>query len=379
MNNSKRLVSIDRLRGFIMVLMAIDHANEFIAHQHSSGEFWGGSLPYYKSALPFLTRFVTHLSAPGFFFLMGVSMLLFTRSRRDQGWSEWQIMRHFLTRGLLLIGLQIAVENYAWSLSLSPSSGRPPGIPASPDITYYGVLYALGGTMILGSLLLRLKPIWLTGIGAALILATEFLTPAPAMVSESFSPLWQLLMVPGFSENILVYYPVLPWLGLVLFGMMFAHLLKVDAQKALAQAWKVGGMLLIAFLLLRLGNGFGNLQLPPGDSWIDFLNVVKYPPSITFLLFTMGVNLMFLSAFARVNRFEKYLYPLEIFGRGPLFFYVAHLYLYAGIGIWIGAAGTSQPVMYLYWLLGLAILFPISLWFGNLKQKSPPDSILHFF
>jgi len=91
-----RLFSIDALRGLIMVLMALDHANYFITNLHSIGEYWGGSpLPVYNDPLVFLTRFVTHLAAPGFFFLMGTGMILFANSRQKQGWKKSAIIQHF--------------------------------------------------------------------------------------------------------------------------------------------------------------------------------------------------------------------------------------------------------------------------------------------
>ena len=142
-----RLIPLDALRGLVMVLMALDHANHFIAQQHSPGEYWGGPFPAYHSALAFLTRLVTHLSAPGFFFLMGVGMVLFADSRRKRGWGEGAIVRHLLVRGGLLVVLQLLVVNRAWELS--------PG-GWGLDI-YIGVLFALGGTMILGSALLWLR------------------------------------------------------------------------------------------------------------------------------------------------------------------------------------------------------------------------------
>src|SRR5262245_23693850 len=109
-----RLLPLDMVRGLLMIVMALDHANLFIAHQHSSGEFWNRPLPHYESAIAFLTRFVTHMAAPGFFFLMGAGMILFAEARRDLGWSEWRIARQFVVRGLALIGLQMLVENPAW-------------------------------------------------------------------------------------------------------------------------------------------------------------------------------------------------------------------------------------------------------------------------
>ena len=131
-----RLLAVDALRGLIIVVMALDHANHFVAQKHPSGEQWGGSFPIYGDTITFLTRFVTHLAAPGFFFLMGVGMLLFAKSRRRQGWSRWIVIRHFMVRGALLILLQFFVINRAWELS-------PGGWQLD---TYVGVLFALGGT-----------------------------------------------------------------------------------------------------------------------------------------------------------------------------------------------------------------------------------------
>src|SRR5512139_3059913 len=101
--SSARLLPVDALRGLIIVCMALDHANHFVAQKHSSSEMWGGPFPTYTDPLAFLTRLITHLSAPGFFFLMGVGMFLFASARRKQGWSEWAILRFFLMRGGILI------------------------------------------------------------------------------------------------------------------------------------------------------------------------------------------------------------------------------------------------------------------------------------
>ncbi len=100
-----RLLPLDLLRGLLMVLMALDHANFHIAQQHSSGEYWGGYFPAFSTPIHFLFRFVTHFSAPGFFFTMGVGMVLFASSRKKKGWKEPKIWGHFLLRGFVLIAL----------------------------------------------------------------------------------------------------------------------------------------------------------------------------------------------------------------------------------------------------------------------------------
>jgi uncharacterized membrane protein len=317
---------------------------------------------------------MTHPCAPGFFFLMGVSMLSFSNSRRKRGWSEWAIIRHFLIRGGLLIALQLLVVNRAWELS-------PGGWGVE---VYVGVLFALGSTMILGSLLLGLKPSHLLVWTVALFLGTELLHPDPSLWGRiSISGIDRLSLVlirPGGDSNLWSNYPVLPWLELVTFGMVFGHWLLEDARKAFERAFKLGAAFLVAFVIIRYLDGFGNIRPRMGNTWIDFLNPVKYPPSITFTLLTTGVNLIILGLLGQVDeRLQRFFQPLVVFGQASLFFYLIHLFLYAGLGLWLTPNGTSIPAMYPYWLLGLAMLYPLCLWYGQLKHRQPANSILRFF
>jgi uncharacterized membrane protein len=365
-----RLIPLDALRGLVMVLMALDHPKYFIAQQHSPGEYWGGPFPVYRDALAFLTRLVTHPSAPGFFFLMGVGMVLFAHSRRERGWGEGAIVRHFLVRGGLLIVLQLLVVNRAWELS-------PGGWPFD---TYIGVLFALGGTMILGSTLLWLRPKVLLASTAVLVLGAELLTPDPNSWGQVFHPITRVLLVPGGSLELWVNYPVLPWLELLTFGMVFGHWLVDDRQRAFKRALALGGAFILAFVVLRSLDGFGNIRPRGGDTWIDFLNVVKYPPSITFNLLTMGVNLVILGLLARAGgRLRQFFQPLLVFGRVPLFFYLTHLFLYAGLGLVLTPGGTRIVAMVPLWLLGLLILYPLCLWYGRFKHRQPANSMVRFF
>ena len=367
-STAARLLPLDALRGLIMALMALDHTNLFVAHKHPAGEHWGGGFPAYSSALPFLTRLVTHLCAPGFSFLMGTGMVLFAQSRRKMGWSRWAVTRHFLVRGALLIALQFLVENLAWKLA-----------PGWQLDVYVGVLFALGGTMILGSLLVWLKPPVLLALTVVLAVGTELLVPNPVLWGQRNSPFDLLLLLSGGDSRLWSNYPVLPWLKFVTFGMLFGHWLLDDARKAFGRALKLGGALLLAFVVVRYLNGFGNVRPRVGDGWISFLNVVKYPPSIAFSLLTMGANLLLLGLFGLASpRLQRLLQPLAVFGRAPLFFYVLHLFLYAGLGLWLTPAGTSIAGMYPYWLAGLLLLFPLTWWYGRWKQRQPPNSVLRF-
>jgi uncharacterized membrane protein len=360
---------VDALRGLLIVLMALDHANYFVAQKHSPGEHWGGSYPAYHDALAFLTRLVTHLAAPGFVFLMGAGMYLFAVSRRKHGWSEWAITRHFLIRGGFLIALQLLVINRAWEWGPEPF----------PRV-YIGVLVALGGGMMIGSLLLRLRPVYLLVLTVVLFIGTELLHPGPSQWGLIFNmPLGLLLGYSGGSAILWSNYPILPWLELVTFGMVFGYWLWEDQQKTYKLALGLGVVFLLAFTVIRYLDGFGNIRPRMGNSWIDFLNPVKYPPSMTFTLLTMGVNLILLWLCARVGeKTPRALQPLAVFGQVPLFFYILHLFLYLGLGRWLTPEGTSIPAMYLFWLVGLLILYPLCVWYSRFKSQQPANSILRF-
>jgi uncharacterized membrane protein len=365
---ARRLAPVDTLRGLIMILMALDHASLFVAQQHS-GEMWGGPLPSYTNAAAFLTRLVTHLCAPGFFFLMGIGVVLFANSRRRQGWSAWAVARHLLIRGGLLIALQLLVANRAWELSAS----------WSVEI-YVGVLFALGGALIVGSLLVRLKPAYLLALTGLLLLGTEILTPDPSQWGKPFGTLTHLLLIPGGDSNLWVNYPLLPWLAPSTLGMVFGAWLLADPRAAFRRALWSGLVSCAAFVVLRCLGGFGNIRPLEGDGWIDFLNLVKYPPSITFTLLTMGINLALLGLFGRAGaKSRRPLGPLTAFGRVPLFFYIAHLFLYAGLGLLLTPEGASLPAMYAVWLVGLLILYPPCRWYGRLRLRQPAGSLLRLF
>jgi len=239
-----------------MIVMALDHANLFIAHAHPRLEFWSGQFPTYTSALTFLTRFVTHLAAPGFFFLMGAGMALFADARRRAGWNASAIARHFIERGLLLIALQLLVEDPAWQIA-AIVRGEGSVFPI-----YFGVLYGLGAAMMAAALTLNLNSTLIAGLSLAALLAPEILIPyAGPWLS---SPLLQLLLMPGQTRSLRVYYPVIPWLGLAGLGMVFGRWLLQDQAQAYQRAMIIGGVMLALFFVVRSPDGFGNMR--PADS-----------------------------------------------------------------------------------------------------------------
>ena len=359
-----------------MVLMALDHASYFIARMHSR-EFWGTALPDYAAALPFVLRGVTHICAPGFFLLMGAGMAMLAAARQAAGWSPARLTRFFLLRGLILIGAQLLIENPAWGLAFVRgvpgtfvSRGGP--IPGSGDgmAVYLGVLFALGSAMLFWSLADRLPSVTVAGISMATLLVTQWATPGPEASTVDY-PAWiRMLQIPGRSGLFVVFYPVIPWLGLTGLGILLGRWTGTILGDLPRRAFITAGLLLTGFIIVRSIGGFGNFHpLPAG--WIGFLNVTKYPPSLAFVLLTLGVNALLLGLYGRWG--GKGLAWLAVFGRSPFFFYILHLYLYGLMG-WIVPAGVPPVEMLVFWLAGLVLLYPLCRWYGRFKAAQPVDA-----
>lgn len=369
---------LDMLRGLFIVLMAIDHASYFISKVHPS-EFWGIPLPQYESVLPFLTRFVTHFCAPGFFFIMGISMMLFADARYRVGWSTAKVFGHCALRGAILIALQVFLEDPAWmigSIGNSVQMINPPG-GGKQVWFHFGVLYALGASMIVCCLLLRVR----TAIALLLSIGAVGVTAAfiPVLeVDTLYSPLLRLLIIPGQTNSMQVFYPLFPWVGLAGAGVAFGKVLLRDKARAYNLSFVIGTALVLVFVFLR-AFGFGSFHNPIDSNWMSFLNVTKYPPSLTFVMITMGVVLLLVHLFAKIKAsIEHRGHLLTVFGKAALFFYIAHLYLYALIGL-VFPEGASIAVMYAFWIASLLLLLPLCKRYGDFKRDTAPDSVWRFF
>ncbi len=383
-NPTPRLLALDAHRGLIMILMAIDHASYFIARAHSL-ETWGASLPAYPDAFWFWTRWITHPCAPGFFFLMGTGMALFAAGRLKQGWTQGQVTRFFVIRGLLLVLIQIVVEDPAWMFgdlsaahgAVLTRGGPMPGGGAD-GLVYLGVLCALGASMLFWSCCRRASPWLIASISLAAVATTQIATPGPGQAGTLFPVFLRVLLIPGHTNAWVVLYPVVPWLGLTGFGLLFGELLKKDGRRAARAAGRAALACLALFVVVRTGGTFGNLNVVP-SGWMGFLNVVKYPPSLSFLAITLSVNLAFASVWPWV---EPYLRrpsnPLIVFGRAALFFYLVHLWIYGILGLFF-RSGCGLVTMYLLWLLGLALLYPACSLYNRFKLGKPIASVWRFF
>jgi uncharacterized membrane protein len=243
---------------------------------------------------------------------------------------------------------------------------------------YLGVLFALGATMIFWAFARRAKAWQIASISAAAVILTQVATPGPAGTGVLYPPLVRMTLIPGHTNAWVVFYPVIPWLGVTGLGVLFGKLLRQDTSRARHVAAWAGLALLLLFALVRTIGGFGNLNVVPAG-WMGFLNVVKYPPSLSFLTLTLSVNLLLMAAWLRLSpRLQRLYEPLVLFGRTALFFYLAHLYVYSLLGS-LFRTGCSLPVMCGVWLAGLAILYPLCRWYNLFKRLRPPTSPWRFF
>jgi uncharacterized membrane protein len=373
-----RYTAVDALRGLIMVIMAIDHASAFVARQHSS-EYWNGAVSIYTSAFPFLTRWITHLCAPGFFFLMGAGIYWFSASRREGGWTEAQTVQRTALRGLAIfltaqlletpvIVLQTLLKPAAVKLSTLPFPTPNDGLPP-----YWGLitLSGLGLVMLVCAPLLKLRPWAWLAVSALCVVATHTLLPANGRPG----PIWQtILLAPGLSQHLIVAYPVIPWLGVTAFGMCFGYWWKRHPAGQ-SNVWVWGAALLLIGIALRAAGGWGNIVAARDSGWIEFLNNVKYPPSLVFWTISVGLNLLLLAMLMRLPAIK----PLIVFGQTPLFFYLAHFYLLAAISYSFFQTAASLQAAYLIWLLVIALLYPVCAWYRRFKSSKPPESFWRLF
>lgn len=381
---SQRFHFVDLARGFIIICMALDHTRGLIAKAHGS-ESWGTALPNYEGdGAAFISRWITHLCAPGFFFLMGVSLALFTQSRRSAMASWPEIQKHFIVRGLILVLMQFTLINIAWALGSLGSqvetnnfgSGPHPGDATQPWF-YFGVLASLGCSMIILPIFIKFHQAWLSLLGIAIIVLGFLFFPSDQSADIPVSIIERIIWIPGQTGIFLVRYPIVPWLGLGALGLVYGTFLTTNPNTA-----KIGGYIGIALLaLFFISRGifnWGDHHPLQGDTWIDFLNFTKYPPSLNYLCATLGLNLIILYLAQALKLSElKVFSPLTIFGSTTLFFYIAHLYCY-GLIAYFFPLGTNLAMSYLMWVCGLAILLPACIWWRNLKRNKPKTSWVQY-
>jgi uncharacterized membrane protein len=377
---SARIDSIDVLRGIVMILMAIDHVRDFFGTAGSPTD-----LTQTTVAL-FFTRWITHFCAPVFFLLTGTGAYLMLRRR-----SRSQLAGFLFTRGLWLIFLELTVLRcFGYQFNVDYR------------VTFLIVLWALGWSMIALSALVRLPASIVTAVGVAMI-ATHNLFDAvrPASLG-AWAPLWSILHVQGLlvvrpPHFVLVAYPLVPWIGVTAVGYGLGQLFSWPPERRRAALAGIGAGLTALFVLLRAIDGYGDpspwtVQKSPIFTALSFLNTAKYPPSLLFLLMTLGPALLLLGWLDRTT--PRILRPALVFGRVPLFYFVLHLPLIHLVALVVCAIrygsvhwmfessrpdqfpfaappgwGFSLPVVYAVWIGVVLALYPLCRWFGAVRQR----------
>ena len=382
---STRVASIDFLRGLVMIIMALDHVRMYFG----LGTWYSEPTNLATTTtLLFFTRWITHFCAPVFVFLAGTSAFLYGMRRANVG----ETALFLLTRGLWLIFVELVIVNFAWTF----------------DITYsfriLQVIWAIGISMVVLSGLVFLPKWMISGIGIVLVFGHNLLDSIHRQGSSAQDVIWYALHQPNSvfidSTHLINFvYPVLPWIGLMALGYGFGSLYRDDFPVEKRRRWllRIGVGAVVLFIFLRGFNLYGEPHAwePQSSlvfSLIPFLNTTKYPPSLQFLLMTMGPALICLSA---IEPLGKYLpKPVIVFGRVPFFFYILHLYVIHVLALlWLvyqgrdwhqyilsareimsgtlRDVGLSLGAVYVIWMVVILLLYPICKWYQNYRATNP--------
>lgn len=384
-----RIESVDLLRGIVMVLMALDHVRDFFGGTAVSPTNMA------TTTVPlFLTRWITHLCAPVFFLLTGTSAY-FVMQRRTRP----ELSRFLLTRGLWLVFLDaVVVRCFAFQFNFDY------------HVTVLNVLWALGWSMVALSALVLMRPAVVLVFGVVMIAAHNLLDPVPAAAFGSLAPIWTVLHVQGFLLNrpghvVLLAYPLIPWIGVTAAGFGLGQVFDWPVDRRRRVLLRLGSALTIGFVVLRWLNVYGDpsrwtIQRSAAFTAVSFLNTTKYPPSLLFLLMTLGPALLLLRAFERP---AAGLAPVRTIGSVPLFYFLMHLVAIHALAVAICAVRygavhwmfespdlghfpiteppgwpLSLPPVYAIWIGIVAALYPLCRWYSGIRARSANRWLSYF-
>ena len=334
---STRIESIDILRGIVMVIMALDHVRDFFHY----GLFLTNPTDLDTTTpILFFTRFITHYCAPVFVFLAGTSAFLYGSKK-----TKPKLFKFLFTRGLWLIFLEITLNNLLWKF----------------DITFsrliLQVIWAIGLSMIALSFLIFLSRKTLLVIGIIIVTGHNLLDGIVMQGNSFQSIMWYILhqsniVTINSSSDIGIFYPILPWIGLMILGYSLGYLYQKGFNPVLRKTWliRLGIGAILLFFILRGINSYGDLvpwtiQKNTTYTILSFFNVTKYPPSLAYILITIGPSLLFLYAIEPIK--NKVTNFFLVFGRVPLFYYFMHIlviHLFAIIGV-LNLGGNWQDMI----------------------------------
>jgi uncharacterized membrane protein len=376
-----RLESVDLLRGVVMIIMALDHVRDFMSERLYMDPV------DLRTTTPgiFLTRWITHFCAPTFIFLAGAAAFLSGARGRSAVNLSWFLF----TRGLWLAFFEVTICRMLWMFNF--------------DLHHHGagVFWAIGWAMVVLSVLVYL-PTWLTGmLGLVMIVSHNLLDGISANQVHLPGWIWLILHQPGdlpFAEGFTfgTGYCLIPWIGVMAAGYWFGTLLQLPQGVRQRVIFSLGAVVTASYIFLRAINIYGDASLWEKQpdylmTGLSILNCTKYPPSLLYLLMTLGPAIMALALFDRpLGPLAK---PIIVFGRVPLFFYVLHILLIHGGAVLIDYArfgwspqaaagpwdvhpetappgyGLSLPMVYAVWVGVVLVLYPPCRWYAGVKQR----------
>lgn len=377
-----RISSIDLLRGIVMIIMALDHTRDYF---HADVFFYSPTDLNQTNVAVFFTRWISHFCAPVFVFLSGTSAFLSAQKK-----SKKELSLFLLKRGLWLIFLELTIINFAWFFDVHFS-----------NFDFY-VFWALGGCMIALAGLIFLPMPFILVIGLVLIFGHNLLDNihVPGNDLEAFG--WGLLHDPKgftfFGRNSFTGYPILPWIGVMALGYCLGnfYIKSMSVLKRKKILISIGFISILLFIVIRFINIYGDpvpwsAHNTPAFTIMSFLNLTKYPPSLLYILVTLGPALLFLALAEKpLNRFTGI---ISIFGRVPLFYYLLHLYLIHVLGmlaaeftgydwsdmvltVWVtdfpglDGYGFNLGIVYLIWIGIIIALYPLCKWYDRYKMAN---------
>ncbi|HEU4562128.1 MAG TPA: heparan-alpha-glucosaminide N-acetyltransferase domain-containing protein [Longimicrobium sp.] len=385
-----RVDAVDLLRGLVMVIMLLDHTRDFV---HRDALLFDPSDLSRTTPALFFTRWITHYCAPVFVFLAGTGAYLQLR----RGKTKAELSRFLWTRGLWLMVLELTVVRCVVAFNLD--------YPSFPG--FLQVIWAIGVSMIVLAALIHLPLRAVAAIGIGIIalhnladgIAVQGWRGPGSAAPDALGAIWMMLHQPGFivvaGVPVLILYPILAWIGVMAAGYAFGAVYDWEPERRRRFLVRLGLGMIVAFIVIRATNLYGDprewsAQKDGVFTVLSFLNVTKYPPSLLFLLMTLGPAILSLAWFERLGR-GPVGRALVTYGRVPLFFYVlqwitAHFFaivfsLMAGKSIahLFEFPGTIQPpptgvgfglgITYLAWFLGIALTYPLCRWFAGVKRR----------
>ncbi|MFY0598706.1 MAG: DUF1624 domain-containing protein [Cyclobacteriaceae bacterium] len=389
LNQQSRITSIDLLRGIVMIIMALDHVRDYFHNE----AFLYNPLDLTQTSTPiFLTRFITHFCAPVFVFLAGTSAYFVGRKKGVKDLSIW-----LLKRGIWLVIVEITIIKFGWMFKLDFS------------LVVLQVIWVLGISMVFLAAFIHIPK--KLAIAVCLIFVFSHNAFDEFQPSDSFSTIWAFLhqfkVVSVGEINVFVGYPIIPWIFVMPLGYHFGRFYNSDVSTEIRRKRlrQIGFTTILLFVILRSSNLHGDpvawsTQESTIFTMLSFINVFKYPPSLLYLLVTIGPAILLLGFSENWNgRISK---PIITIGRVPMFYYIIHIYIIHAaavvaalltgysisnmiIDVWI----TEQPelkgygfdlwVVYLIWVVLLTVLYPMSKWYENYKRNNRDKWWLSYF